>query len=143
MLPSLDDALDPQRSSLPESKALTSSPMPVWRSVLEAGLCAIRHGALDEARQHFERALKAAPGEPLVMYALGRELARDGYCDRVDELLRAAWEADNTLVGAAATLARSAGLHGGELTYAHEWLDRATAAGFLRSRQIDCLLRLR
>lgn len=101
----------------------------MWRVELERGLVLLRRGAFERAADHFARAHRAAPAEPTVCYAYGRELLRAGDFDRGEDLLRRAWTADHNLVGAAATLARSLGIDGGRLEEAHELLDEAEATG--------------
>lgn len=101
----------------------------MWRVELERGLALLRRGAFERAADHFARAHRAAPGEPAVCYAYGRELLRSGDLDRGEQLLRDAWNADRALVGAAATLARSLGIDSGRLADAHALLDEAEEAG--------------
>lgn len=101
----------------------------MWRLELEKGLAQLRTGAFATARRHFARAYRAAPSEPTVCYAYGRELIRDSELVRGEELLRFAWANDRTLVGAAATLARSLGLEHRRLEEAHALLDEAEAVG--------------
>jgi tetratricopeptide (TPR) repeat protein len=87
----------------------------------------LRAGEYGLAEAHFARAYKWAPDRPEICCALGRERLRRGDYAEAEELLRRAWERDPSLVSAAATLARCAGVHRGRHADAHDVLDDAEA----------------
>lgn len=99
----------------------------MWELELERGLEDLGRGAFDEAASHFDRAHRAAPDEPTVCYALGRERLRAGSVSEAEELLCRAWSHDRSLLGAAAALARCLGVDQGRFDEAHAVLDEASA----------------
>lgn len=70
---------------------------------------------------------RLAPDRAEVCYALGRSRLRAGAVAEAEQLLRAAWLGDPSLVSAAGTLARCLGLHAGRFAEAHDVLDEAAA----------------
>lgn len=98
-----------------------------WRHELRLGLQSLREGAYERAESHFARAYRHAPNRPEVCYALGRERIRQGRPADGAALLRAAWDADQSLVSAGAALARCLAIHQGQFDQAHGVLDQAAA----------------
>lgn len=101
----------------------------MWSQELKKGLEALGNGDFDLARSCFERAHEDAPEQPLVQYALGRELSRAGQFAEAKPLLRSAWSKDPTLIGAAATLARGLGLAERDFDAAESVLSEASESG--------------
>ena len=99
---------------------------PAWRTELRRGLECLSAGDFVAAEAHFERAHARAPERPEVCVALGRERLRQGRFADAEALLRAAWQADPSLVSAAASLARCLGVFMGRTADAHAILDAAS-----------------
>lgn len=98
-----------------------------WQAALRRGLEHQRAGRLEQAEACFEQAHRLGPDRPEVCYALGRARLRTGAVAEAEQLLRAAWQGDRSLVSAAGTLARCLGLHAGRFAEAHAVLDQAAA----------------
>jgi Flp pilus assembly protein TadD len=95
-----------------------------WRYHLVRGARCLEQGDFAGAQHHFAAAYYAAPEEPIVCVAWGRELLRAGDVAGAEPLVRLAWERDPTLLSAGFTLARLLGLHRGRPIEAIAILDR-------------------
>lgn len=107
--------------------SIRSRSAPTWQSALRRGLEHQRAGRLDRAEECFALAYRLAPDRAEVCYALGRARLRAGAVAEAEQLLRAAWQSDGSLISAAGTLARCLGLHAGRFGEAHAVLDEAAA----------------
>ncbi len=94
-----------------------------WLDVLQEGLGLARVGDYDRALDRFEHARALAPARAETACALGREQMRRGHAEEACELLRQAWQSDNSLITAGTSLARCLGLDLEELERAHAVLD--------------------
>jgi protein O-GlcNAc transferase len=96
-----------------------------WRRYLSRGARSLEEGEYHAAAEAFEKALEAAPEEPQVLLAVGRERMRQGRFDDAEGPLRQACAALPESTAAAAALARLLGLHQGKPQEAYQVLHRA------------------
>ena len=96
---------------------------------MSRGTRCLRGGDYAGATDAFEKALEAAPCEPQVLLALGRERLRQGRIGEAEQLLALALAARPDSAATAAALARLVGLHQGRVEEGLRLVEQALGSG--------------